>query len=139
MSRGKRTKHIKAKYFFVADRVADRDLVVKHVPTTEMWADMNAKPKQGLAFKTDRSKMMNCELELNGDSRIKEKMAIAEETKLSSDDPPVPKRSVPSNMTPKISWEHAQECVGRTKQLGSGSGWSRVTSTLRGASKRLLT
>eukprot|EP00804_Cyclotella_cryptica_P027598 CCRYP_007504-RA/>CCRYP_007504-RA protein AED:0.36 eAED:0.36 QI:0/-1/0/1/-1/1/1/0/149 len=41
MSSGKRTKHIKAKYFFVVDRVADEDIKIKYIPTGEMWADMN--------------------------------------------------------------------------------------------------
>eukprot|EP00804_Cyclotella_cryptica_P023105 CCRYP_000347-RE/>CCRYP_000347-RE protein AED:0.29 eAED:0.21 QI:0/-1/0/1/-1/0/1/0/371 len=66
-SSGKRTKHIKAKYFFVTDKVADGDVVIKHTPTETMWADMNTKPKQGKAFRVDRSYMMNCPVELDGD------------------------------------------------------------------------
>eukprot|EP00804_Cyclotella_cryptica_P004107 CCRYP_019109-RA/>CCRYP_019109-RA protein AED:0.39 eAED:0.39 QI:0/0/0/1/0/0/2/0/169 len=53
MSSGKRTKHIKAKYFFFADKVAQGKIKVKLVPTEKMWADMNTKPKQGLPFCID--------------------------------------------------------------------------------------
>lgn len=65
MSSGKRTKHIKAKYFFVTDKVAEGDLEIKYIPTEKMWADMNTKPKQGLPFRVDRSQMMNCEVDLD--------------------------------------------------------------------------
>eukprot|EP00804_Cyclotella_cryptica_P012544 CCRYP_019916-RA/>CCRYP_019916-RA protein AED:0.26 eAED:0.26 QI:0/-1/0/1/-1/0/1/0/260 len=51
----KRTKHIKAKYFFVTDKVADGDLVIKHTPTETMWAGMNTKPKRGRPFCGDQS------------------------------------------------------------------------------------
>ena len=63
-SSGKRTKHIKARYFFVADKVADGEVMVKHVLTDKMRADMNTKPKQGLAYRTDQSYMMNCDVDL---------------------------------------------------------------------------
>eukprot|EP00804_Cyclotella_cryptica_P011844 CCRYP_015374-RA/>CCRYP_015374-RA protein AED:0.32 eAED:0.30 QI:0/0/0/1/1/1/3/0/311 len=69
---GKRTKHIKAKYFFITDKVAEGDIVIKHAPTEEMWADMNTKPKQGRPFRKDWSQMMNCKEDLpaetSGDS-----------------------------------------------------------------------
>eukprot|EP00984_Skeletonema_dohrnii_P016801 scaffold7524_cov79-Skeletonema_dohrnii-CCMP3373.AAC.1 len=66
MSSSKRTKHIRIKYFLVTDRVAQAltqgDIVIEHKPTGEMWIDMNTKPKQGTPFRTDRSLMMNCPL-----------------------------------------------------------------------------
>ena len=68
VSSGKRTKHIKAKYFFVADKVAEGDIVIKHVPTGEMWADMNTKPKQGMVYHINHSHMMNCDIELTAAS-----------------------------------------------------------------------
>lgn len=48
-------------------KVADSEVVVKHTLTSQMWADMNTKPKQGRSFRTDRSVMMNCDLELSGE------------------------------------------------------------------------
>ena len=62
MSSSKRTKHIRIKYFFVTDRVEQGDVKIEHKPTGEMWIDMNTKPKQGTPFRTDRSHMMNCAL-----------------------------------------------------------------------------
>ena len=67
-SRGKRTKHSKAKYFITTDKAADGDVVVKHVLTEHMEADMNSKPKQGNAYPVDHSYMMNCNVMLPEDS-----------------------------------------------------------------------
>lgn len=55
ISSGKHMKHINAKYFFITDKVADGDVVIKHVPTEHMWADMNTKPKQGVGYQTDQA------------------------------------------------------------------------------------
>ncbi len=46
MSSGKKTKHIKAKFFFIKDRV--------------VWADVMTKPLQGMDFRTMRLELMNC-------------------------------------------------------------------------------
>ena len=51
MSSGKKTKHIKAKFFFIKDRVDDGEIKVIDCPTEEMWADMISKPLQGTAFR----------------------------------------------------------------------------------------
>lgn len=64
MSSSKRTKHIKSKYFFVKDRVDDGEVIIHHKPTTEMWIDINTKPKQGRPFRVDRSFIMNCPIDL---------------------------------------------------------------------------
>jgi hypothetical protein len=37
MSSGKRTKHIKAKFFFIKDRVDDGEIKVLDCPTGDMW------------------------------------------------------------------------------------------------------
>jgi len=59
-SSGKKTKHIKAKFFFVKDRVDDGEIKVIDCPTEEMWADIMTKPLQGMAFRTMRAELMNC-------------------------------------------------------------------------------
>jgi hypothetical protein len=51
MSSGKCTKHIKAKFFFIKDRVDDGEIKVLDCPTHEMWAGVMTKPLQGMAFK----------------------------------------------------------------------------------------
>ncbi len=50
MSSGRRTKHIKAKFFFTKDRVDKGEIKVMDCPTKEMWADVKTKPLQGMAF-----------------------------------------------------------------------------------------
>jgi hypothetical protein len=54
-SSGKKTKHIKAKFFYIKDRVDDVDIQVIDCPTEEMWADVLTKPLQGMAFKKMRA------------------------------------------------------------------------------------
>jgi hypothetical protein len=60
MLSGKRTKHIKAKFFFIKDRVDKREIKVMDCPTKEMWTDVLTKPLQGMAFQTMRAELMNC-------------------------------------------------------------------------------
>jgi hypothetical protein len=60
MSSGKHTKHIKAKFFFIKDRVNNREIKVFDCPTHKMWADVMTKPLQGMAFKVMRAELMNC-------------------------------------------------------------------------------
>jgi len=49
-SSGKRTKHIKARYFNITDKVDSGDLELRYEPTESMWSDILNKPKQGQAF-----------------------------------------------------------------------------------------
>ena len=49
-SSGKKTKHIKAKFFFIKDRVDDGEILVMDCLTEEMWADIMTKPLQGTVF-----------------------------------------------------------------------------------------
>jgi hypothetical protein len=44
MSAGKKSKHIKNRFFFVTDKVAQRDHMVKHMERETMRADVNTKP-----------------------------------------------------------------------------------------------
>jgi hypothetical protein len=62
MSSGKKTKHIKAKFFFIKDRVDDGEIKVVDCPTEEMWADIMTKPLQGTAFRLMRAEVMNCDV-----------------------------------------------------------------------------
>jgi hypothetical protein len=47
----KKTKHIKAKFFFINDKVDEGEVRVIDCPTEEMWADMLPKPLQGMTFR----------------------------------------------------------------------------------------
>jgi hypothetical protein len=55
MSSGKHTKHIKAKFFFIKDRVDDGEIKVLDCQMHKMWADVMTKPLQGMAFKIMRA------------------------------------------------------------------------------------
>ena len=66
-SAGKKSKHIKNKYFLVADKVDQGDLQIKHEGTDTMWADYHSKPLQGSKFREMRSKIMNCPVEYDND------------------------------------------------------------------------
>ncbi len=50
VSSSKRTQHIKVKYFFIKDKVDQREIIIKHCPTNQMWTDINTKLKQGTVF-----------------------------------------------------------------------------------------
>ena len=64
MPSSKRTKHIKAKLFFITDKVAQCEIQLAHMPTEQMWIDINTKPKKGTPFCIDRSIMMNCPIDV---------------------------------------------------------------------------
>ena len=50
VSSRKKMIHIKAKFFFIKDRVDDGEIRVFDYPTEEMWADVMIKPLQGTDF-----------------------------------------------------------------------------------------
>jgi hypothetical protein len=142
-SSGKRTKHIKAKYFFVTDKVADGDLVIKHTPTETMWADMNTKPKQGRPFRIDRSYMMNCPLDLGEGSEKKNHGAEAMKSRVtkneSHENVPTERSHVPHDTKPKhVTWASSQECVGSGRKLGGRKTWDALTSVLNRTPRRLM-
>ena len=60
-----RTKHIKARYYYITDKIEDGDIKVKYCPTDEMWVDMLPKPKQGTPFKKDRAILQNVPINYN--------------------------------------------------------------------------
>ena len=60
-SSSRKTKHIRAKFFFIKDRVDAGDIRVIDCPTEVMWADGQSKPLQeGRLFRQMRAKLMNC-------------------------------------------------------------------------------
>jgi hypothetical protein len=58
-SSGKKTKHIKTKFFFIKDRVNSGEIRVIDCPAEEMWANVLTKPLQGMAFRIMRAQLMN--------------------------------------------------------------------------------
>ena len=59
VSSSKRTKHIKAKYFFIRHYQNSRELDLRYCPTELMWADILTKPLQGAKFRLLRALLMN--------------------------------------------------------------------------------
>ena len=67
LSSTKRTKHIKARYYFIKDKIEEGELDVRYCPTTEMWSDVLNKAKHGTPFKKDRAMLMNVPLAYDDD------------------------------------------------------------------------
>jgi hypothetical protein len=66
-SSSKQTKHIKCRYYFICDKIADNNLEVMYCPTEIMWANFLTKPKQGAPFCLNRSHLMNIPINYNDD------------------------------------------------------------------------
>ena len=106
MSNGKKTKHIKAKFFLIKDRVDNGEIKVIDCPTEVMWADIMTKPLQGTAFHVMRAELMNCPV--NYEDPTEEE---AKETK----------RTQPISALKTVTWKSdvaspfktPQECVGQ--------------------------
>ena len=58
-SSGKRTRHMNIRYFFIKDRVTNKEIRIEHCPTDKMLADFFTKPLQGKAFREHRDAIMN--------------------------------------------------------------------------------
>ena len=58
-SSGNRTRHIAIRYFFIADRIANKELQVEYCPTEDMVADLFTKPLQGALFRRLRDIILN--------------------------------------------------------------------------------
>ena len=43
----KGSKHIHIRYFFVVDKVKNKEVKIIYCPTNKMWADFSSKPTQG--------------------------------------------------------------------------------------------
>jgi hypothetical protein len=59
MSSSKRTRHINIRYFFIADRVAQKEVSIEYCGTDDMIGDFYTKPLQGAKFIKFRDLIMN--------------------------------------------------------------------------------
>ncbi len=57
-STSKQTKHIKAQYYLIKDKVNSGEAMVRYCPKDEMWADVFTKPLQGTEYKKFRRHMI---------------------------------------------------------------------------------
>jgi hypothetical protein len=67
MSAGKHSKHIKNRFFLIADKVAQGDVEIQHRGADVMWADVNTKPLQGQMFREFRSHLMGIAIDYDDD------------------------------------------------------------------------
>ena len=67
MSDGKNRKHTKNRFFLITDKVAQRELEIRHMGTKYMCADVNTKPVQGALFRIFQSEMMGVKVEYDDD------------------------------------------------------------------------
>ena len=58
-SSGKRTRHLKTKYFYVTDLIKRNEIDLKYCPTGKMVADYMTKPLVRSKFKQFRKQKMN--------------------------------------------------------------------------------
>ena len=99
LSSSKRTKHIKAKYFFIKHYYDSGDINLRYCPTEQMWADVLTKPLQGVQFRQMRAILMNCPID------------YSEDPPLTSSIPT--KSSIILPMKPRLLWTKLspRECV----------------------------
>jgi hypothetical protein len=106
---GKRTKHIKAKFFFIKDRIDNGEIRVVHRPTEGMWVDVPTKPLQGKAFREMQANLMNCGVDYEAkEGAFHETMARTRATKKAGS--PVAGRA-----TRRVATQTLQECVGESR------------------------
>ena len=106
-SSGKKTKHMKAKFFFIKDWVDNWEIKVIDCSVEEMWADILTKPLQGNAFQTMRAQLMNCPINYEDTSN--------EPMKQLTRKPVAAKQSVMWGGTKQVPSRTPQECVGQNR------------------------
>jgi hypothetical protein len=106
-SSGKKTKHVKAKFLFIKDWVDNGEIKVINCPAEKMWADIQTKPLQGMAFQTMRAQLMNCQIHYEDPSK--------EPLKQLTRKPVVAKRLVTWGGTKQVPSQTLQECVGQNR------------------------
>lgn len=60
-SNSSRTRHIAIRYFFIKDRIDSGEVMVEHLGTDLMLADILTKPLQGELFQRMRAGLMGVE------------------------------------------------------------------------------
>jgi histone deacetylase 1/2 len=101
-SSSKRTKHIKIRYFFIKDMIAQREVEVRHCPTEEMWSDILTKPKQGKDFIMMRSKLLGWEARLDAPGDAAEQTRTQRNSVTRRDQPLLSPRGCVGPEIPKV-------------------------------------
>jgi hypothetical protein len=53
-----KTRHINIRYFWISDRIDDKEVIIEYVPTEEMLSDILTKPLQGERFIELRNRLL---------------------------------------------------------------------------------
>jgi hypothetical protein len=118
MLSGKKTKHIKAKFFFIKNRVNEGEINVIDCPAKGMWADVMTKPLQGMAFRTMRLELMNCLVnyedppEMVEDGGANKEMGIQRTGETKQTQPST--KTVTRKRVIAMPFRTLQECVGKS-------------------------
>ena len=59
LSSTRRTKHLNIRYFFVKQKIDDKEVTIVWCPTDELVGDFFSKPLSGTKFKDFKAKVMN--------------------------------------------------------------------------------
>jgi hypothetical protein len=130
-SSSRKTKHVKAKFFFIKDRVDDGEIKIVDCPTEQMWADINTKPLQGKGFRIMRAQQMNCAIDyVEGAEEPKEQECPKQlrwsklpQSRNGQRKPiTLARRRLSSNPSKPV-----QECVGQDQKCPHDSRWTRGT------------
>ena len=70
LSSSKHTRHIKAGYFSIKDKVDTGEIVIEHCPTEMMWADVLNNPKVVRPFRLDCSYIMNVPVDYDNNTEL---------------------------------------------------------------------
>lgn len=62
-SNGKGSKHIHVRYFFVVDKIKNKEVKIVYCPTEKMIADFSSKPTQGKLFEFQRNTIQGIKVE----------------------------------------------------------------------------
>ena len=120
LSSSKRTKHIKARYYFIKDKVDEGEVEVQYCPTEKMWSDVLNKPKQGTPFRTDRAVLMNVPVDYNDEEEQKVTHADLLPQPQDDVDLAIPELNQPDKASRSVLGD-----IGNTKR-DSGPGTSRT-------------
>ena len=99
-SSGKRTRHLNIRYFFVTDRIENKEMRVEYCPMDLMWADFYTKPLQGKKFRLFRSMLLNLDDPLLTAGGVD--------------------KQVKSDVVVNMNTATSQECVGATRVACAG-------------------
>ena len=126
----KRTKHIKANFFFIKDRIDDGEIKVTPCPIEEMWADVLTKPLQGMAFRKMHSKLMNCPVNYDEEEEIEKEMTKQNQQGTKTGTKTTNKQV--TSMSPQKCVRHKQlKTVTKNRPVGVGRAnktWQEQTS-----------